>query len=281
MRLHFLKTIWSDMIVLEHEGEFALVDTGFSEQFEQLSAYLDERKVTSISFILLTHFHRDHYGNIPALIEKYRVKRVYLKEYSGLDSTTAWGTAADDAYRQAEMDKYLAMQELVRKKSELVQVEDINEIRFGPYTLQLFGTKNTIREIYEDFAVPETYHKITCTENQNSIAVWMKAEGKNIFLGGDIMDAPSAHPLANFVNQRFAKAIGEQMDLYKVPHHGTVHTGTKEALAIYKPRHCILTNEDAYLKEHSDVYQNLREANPDTDIRLTEKETIVVDVEDL
>ena len=31
-------------------------------------------KPNSINHILLTHFHRDHYGSIPKIIEKYNVK---------------------------------------------------------------------------------------------------------------------------------------------------------------------------------------------------------------
>ena len=106
MRLHFLKTKWSDMILLESKGEVALVDTGFEDQYDQLEEYLGGLGVSRLSFILLTHFHRDHYGNILALTDNFLVERVYMKQYSGLDCTTAWGTEADDAYRRSEMEEH-------------------------------------------------------------------------------------------------------------------------------------------------------------------------------
>lgn len=164
-----------------------------------------------LDFILLTHFHRDHYGSIPALLDALPVDRVILKEYSGLDRTTAWGTIADDAYRADEMRKYRAMQEQIRQKSRLIQAENIDKLDFANCKLELYHTANSIRTIYEDAAYPETYHQYTLSENQNSLAIWMEAEGVNVFFGGDMQDASSAHPLANYVNTRVAREAGRHM----------------------------------------------------------------------
>lgn len=279
VKIHFLKTKWSDIIILEHLGKFALVDTGFEEQFEQLSAYLQKLGAAEIEFILLTHFHRDHYGCIPKLVRNYKVKTVYLKEYSGLDSTTAWGTPADNAYRNEEMKKYTEMQRCVSKFSVLKQVEDTKNIEFAGILLQLFATDNSMRYIYEDATYPETYHKICFVENQNSIGVFFKTGGKNVFLGGDLTDSEAPHPKANYVVRKIAESIGEQIDVYKVPHHGTVFTGCPEALSIFRPKMAIITNEDAYLRQNSDVYENLKRANEQVEILLTENKDIVVNLE--
>lgn len=279
MKLHFLKTKWSDIIILESNGEAALVDTGFDEQYDMLSEYLHKLGIRRLSFILLTHFHRDHYGNIPALVENFVVEKVYMKEYSGLDCTTAWGTEADDAYRQSETEKFNEMVGKISEKSKLIFVENISSIPFGKYELKLFSAENSVRKIYEDKSFSDTYHRIAFSENQNSLAVFIKADGKNIFLGGDIMDISSPHPKANHVCCRIARSIGEQIDFYKAPHHGTVHTACEEALKILRPRKAIITNEDAYLRENSDVYDNLRKANPEVEILLTENENIVIDTE--
>ena len=279
MKFHFLKTKWSDIIILESGREVALIDTGFDEQYDQLSKYLHSLGISRISFILLTHFHRDHYGNILGLVENFNVEKVYMKQYSGLDCTTAWGTEADDGYRQSETEKYESMLKVINEKSKLVFAENTSTIAFGKYELQLLSSENSIREIYEDRSCPDTYHRIAFSENQNSLAVYIKADGKNIFLGGDIMDILSTHPKADHVCCRIARGIGEQIDIYKAPHHGTVHTACEKALEIFRPRTAIITNEDAYLREHSDVYENLKKANPGVKILLTENEDIVIDTE--
>lgn len=278
MKLHFLKTVWSDLIVLEERGRFALVDTGMADQFPMLRDYLDKLGAKALDFILLTHFHRDHYGSIPDLIKTYPVGTVYFKEYSGLDANTAWGSEADDAYRADELEKYRAMQALIREKSTLVQAEGLSEIAFAGHPIRLYNTENSMRAIYEDPSCPETYRRYVFGENQNSLAAVLTAYGVNVFLGGDVMDAPAPHPLADYVNRRIAREIGRPMDVYKAPHHGTVRTATPEALAIYRPRVAIITNGEEFLTQHSDCIDNLKNANPDVRIFLTERETVVVTI---
>ena len=274
MEIHFLKTEWSDIIILEDNGHFAMIDTGMADQFPQIMDFLKSRGAEKLDFILLTHFHRDHYGSIPALLGAFPVDKVIMKEYSGLDRTTAWGTLADDAYRADEMLKYHAMQELVRQKSCLIQAEEIEHVDFMGHRLALYNTANSIRTIYEDAAYPETYHQYTCSENQNSLAIWMEAEGVNVFFGGDMLDAPAVHPLANYVNTRIARGAGRQADLYKAPHHGTIHTAAPDALAVYQPKYVVITNGEEYLREHSDVFSLLAPYQPK--IYLTECQNVSV-----
>lgn len=278
MKLHFLKTKWSDMIILEEGGKIALIDTGFDEQEEQLCSYIDALGVKEIDFILLTHFHRDHYGNIPALVKRYKVGTVYMKEYSGLDSTTSWGSPADNAYRSAEMIKYNDMCSVVSQHSTLAHAEDFMSVFFCGHELRLFSNGNTIKEIYNDAAYPETYRKILFSENQNSLAVFMCLNGKTIFLGGDVMDIPSPHPLADCVNTRIAREIGRRMDIMKASHHGTVHTMSDEALDIYCPETVVITNEEEYLAGSSDILERLIAARVDVNILLTENEDVVIEI---
>ena len=76
MKVHFLKTVWSDIIILEDNNRFALVDTGIKEQYYQLTDYLDKIGAKKIDFILLTHFHRDHYGNINDLVKNREIEAI-------------------------------------------------------------------------------------------------------------------------------------------------------------------------------------------------------------
>lgn len=277
--LHFLKTVWSDIILLQEDGETALIDAGTAEQFPMLRDYLDRLGVRRLSFMLLTHFHCDHYGGMPALLRHLPVGRVYLKEYSGLDRWTSSGADADDAYRADEMRKYLALRELALEKSELMQVENLNAIEFHGHPIRLYNTQNSVRAIYEDARYPDTFHRYTQTENQNSLAAVMKAHGVNVFFGGDMFDAPGAHPDADHINRRIAAQIGERMDIYKAPHHGTSNTASPEALAVYRPRIAIITNGEPWISQY-DAEANLRAANPDVRIYRTEHHHVIVTIAD-
>ena len=280
MELHFLKITWGDIIILKSDDEVALVDTGYDGNFNEISDYLDKLNVKKISFILLTHFHRDHYGSIAQIVKKYDVEKVYFKDYSGLDKTTAWGTIADDNYRNNEMKKCLEIKKIILENSNLIQTENIKTIKFGDTELELYNNDNSIKKIYEDDNYKDSYHKILFSENQNSLAIFMKVNGINVFLGGDIFDREAIHPKANYVNYQIASSIKEKIDIYKVPHHGTINCNSDKALEIYKPKIAVITNEDEYLKNNSTIYDDLKRANKDVKILLTEKYNIVIKISD-
>lgn len=280
MELHFLKITWGDIIILKSDDEVALVDTGYDGNFNEISDYLDKLNAKKISFILLTHFHRDHYGSIAQIVKKYDVEKVYFKDYSGLDKTTAWGTIADDNYRNNEMKKCLEIKKIILENSNLIQTENIKTIKFGDTELELYNNDNSIKKIYEDDNYKDSYHKILFSENQNSLAIFMKVNGINVFLGGDIFDREAIHPKANYVNYQIASSIKEKIDIYKVPHHGTINCNSDKALEIYKPKIAVITNEDEYLKNNSTIYDDLKRANKDVKILLTEKHNIVIKISD-
>lgn len=280
MELHFLKTTWSDIIILKNGNSVAMIDTGFEEQYETIKEYLDKMNIKKIEFILLTHFHRDHYGSIPSIIKNYDVGKVYFKEYSALDKTTAWGTPADDSYRLSEYNKFMKMKKMIEENSELIEVENINSIKFDEYELKLYNNSNSIKNIYYDNNYEESYQKILFSENQNSLATVLKVNGVNIFFGGDVFDRESYHPKSNYVNYQIAKSINERIDIYKVPHHGTVHCNSEKTLDIYKPKIAVITNSEEYLKNESTIYQDLKRANKDVKILLTENNNIVIKISD-
>ena len=276
----FLKITWGDIIILKNGNDVAMIDTGYDVHYEEISRYLDKLGVKKLLFILLTHFHRDHYGSIPSIVENYDVEKVYFKDYSGLDITTAWGSVADDNYRNDEMSKCLEMKDIIRKYSKLIQVENVKQINFSGYNINLFSTSNSIKEIYEDKKYKDTYHKIVFNENQNSLAAFMKVNGVNIFFGGDVMDKEYTHPKARLVNYQIASLINQEIDIYKVPHHGTVHCNSNQALNIYKPKIAVITNGNEYLKNDSTIYEDLKKVNDNVKIFLTENKNVVIKILD-
>lgn len=277
MILHFLKTRWSDMIVLESRGHFALVDTGEAKQFEQLSAYLNKIGATNLDFLLLTHFHRDHYGNVANIVKNFETKKVYFKEYSGYDAIASDGRPADDEYRSTERAKWNAIHDVIERYSECCMLETIKSIEFDGCKLELYGTENRIKEIYNDENYP-TYHQIIYSENQNSTVIFFEADGKTVLLGGDLLDINSAHPLANYTFTEIAKKIGREIDVYKAAHHGTDKTGTMEALSILKPKLTVITNSMNYLINY-DAMEKIKQANPSAEFRITDEEDVVINLE--
>lgn len=106
-KIHFINVHegGSDAIILESNGHFAMVDTGEDYDFpdgsdsrypwrqginttykhvltDRVFRRLKELGVQKLDFILVTHTHSDHIGNVDELLSTYPVDRVYLKKYS-------------------------------------------------------------------------------------------------------------------------------------------------------------------------------------------------------
>ena len=62
------------------EGSYYMYDTGKKEDFEQIQKVLEQKKVTSLKGIFLSHGHKDHAGNLKNLLEEYPVETVYISE---------------------------------------------------------------------------------------------------------------------------------------------------------------------------------------------------------
>ena len=71
LKIHFLNTIWSDAIVLESNGKYCMVDTGSSFYYPMVEKHLKDLGVEKLEFIILTHFHTDHYGNLKNIINDF------------------------------------------------------------------------------------------------------------------------------------------------------------------------------------------------------------------
>ena len=102
LKIHFLNTIWSDAIILEKNNHYAFIDTGSKFYYPMIQSYLNEHNIQKIDFILLTHFHNDHYGNVANIVHDYKVDKLYLKRYYGLDGTTSSGYSSNDEYIENE-----------------------------------------------------------------------------------------------------------------------------------------------------------------------------------
>lgn len=274
MKLHFLKSTWDDIILLEEDNHYALIDTGFTEQFKQIQNYFEELNIKKLDFIFLTHFHRDHYGNIVDIIKNYQVDKVYFKDYSGLDGKTATGTIASFEYRKAEMDKCNYIKENIRKYSKLIIIkENVRKIIFNNHIFKVYASDNKLNKIFNDQKSPY-YQKYLLSENYNSCVLYANIYGKKILLSGDITDSEKYEGIVYKNNYQIAKIIKEEIDIYKVAHHGDSYSNSKDTLNIYKPKYAIITNTKEELLD-PEIENNLVSSNKEVVILYTDKNIIL------
>lgn len=270
-KIHFLRGYWSDCILLESDGKFALIDTGYERDFERILSYLKSAGVQRLEFILITHFHRDHYGSFPLLVKALPVGTVYMKKFSGLNVSDGSGRSADTEFNRAEMAKCESMCLLAGNLSHLVVIdENLKTIDMGDFHLDLFGVSDAIREMYEDADSPYQ-GQVVFGENTNSVVILASVKGTSIYLGGDAGNEPLAFPKYDRQNDHYAHLINRPIDLMKVPHHGCGNVLSEEMLETYKPRVAVVTNwKTTAERRFTENILKLKAANPKMTILYTD-----------
>ncbi len=288
LKIHFLNTIWSDAIILESNNHFAFIDTGSKHYYPMITEHLEKFNIKKLDFILLTHFHSDHYGNMQKIIEDYEVEKIYLKHYYGLEASTGSGSASDNDYILGEMEKYQGiLSAAIANNTEIIFLDEIGTydttIDFQGIELELYDIENRLAKIFYN-PNSEFFLQSRFSQNFNSLGVFIHLNGKNIFLGADatcsVTDVVELKGLSKIMVQKFyQKHNVDYIDLYKSCHHGGAGTNTLELCNLLKPEYVVITNTDRWLDTWN-TYDNLRSSNKDVKILKTDRARYIFDIKD-
>lgn len=247
-KIHFINVHegGSDAIILESNGHFAMVDTGEDYDFpdgsdsrypwrqginttykhvltDRVFRRLKELGVPKLDFILVTHTHSDHIGNVDELLSTYPVDRVYLKKYSD-NRITKPERLWDNLYGY---DKVL--QTAAEKGVSVIQniTQGDAHFQFGDMDIQLYNYENEYDE--------NGNLKPVWDDNSNSLISVVKVNGKKIYLGGDLDNVHGAE-------DKYGPLIGK-VDLMKFNHHlDTKNSNTKNFIKNLSPEIIVQTS---------------------------------------
>ena len=280
LKIHFLNTIWSDSIVLESGDHFAFVDTASKFYYPMIQDYINKLNIKKLDFILLTHFHSDHYGNLAQMLESYQVDKLYLKHYSKKEVDSGGGKPTTNEYLDGEEAKFIEIVDSAKKNNvELIFFDDIKDLKepyiinFNSNLLKLYNLRNNLEDIYNDINSP-FYHIPTFSENLNSIFLYTSINNHNILLGSDLTDSESKDKRANKLSEALIKRIYEDelidhIDVFKSCHHGGGGSNKLDMALMLKAKHVIITNTDNYLVNWPTI-ENFKNANNDVTIYQTD-----------
>ena len=92
------KTGKSDAIILETTGGTMIIDCGNTNDGDEIVEYLTANGITSVDYLIITHYDQDHVGGAAEVIENIDVGEIITPDYEGSNSEyTAFLTAAVNA----------------------------------------------------------------------------------------------------------------------------------------------------------------------------------------
>ncbi len=213
----------ADALVLQSDGKTLLIDAGENGDGGTVLAFLQEKGIERLDYVIATHADSDHIGGMRTVVEQMPIGR-YIMAFMPQGSTPTTKT-------------YLRLlQALDERNVPVADARDEKAFALGSATVELIGPA-------ADF-----------TDNNNQSVVCRVTCGKRrlLFMG----DAEEKAEKALSENGVDLKA-----DVLKVGHHGS-HTGTSAAfLQQVKPSFALIScgTGNSYGHPHSDTLERLHD----------------------
>lgn len=188
MLIHFIDVDQGDAILVQVNNQNLLIDSGPSSAKENLFNYLNLVNVKTFNYIIATHPHEDHIGNMSSIINNYEVLNFYSPKVTS--NTKAFETMVESLSRKS-------------LKINIIKA-NIDSIDLGKNTkVEFFSPNNS------------TYENIN-----NYSPIFKITYGKTSFLfTGDAEELIESEVINNSYNLK--------ADLLKIGHHGS-STSTSE-----------------------------------------------------
>ena len=77
MLVHYIDVGQGDSMLIQVNNKNLLIDAGPNNNKENLLSYLDTLALPKLDYIIATHPHEDHIGNMYSIINKYKLGRFY------------------------------------------------------------------------------------------------------------------------------------------------------------------------------------------------------------
>lgn len=212
----------ADAILLQNEGKTLLIDAGENGDGDRILAFLQEKGIERLDYVIATHADSDHIGGMRTVVEQIPIGK-YIMAFMPKGSTPTTKT-------------YLRLlQALDERQVPVVEAREEKAFSLGSVQVELIGPA-------ADF-----------TDNNNQSVVCRVTCGKRrlLFMGDAEEKAEKALT---------ESGVDLKADVLKVGHHGS-NTGTGEAfLRQVRPSFALIScgTGNAYGHPHADTLERLR-----------------------
>lgn len=188
----------ADALVVQTQNTVTVIDTGNKGDGKQIEKFLSSQGIDTIDNLIITHFDKDHVGGAARVVNRMKVKNVYVPDY----------TSDSDEYNSfiEKIDETQTPLTAMAAKSETEwQADDAH--------FQLYAPQ-------EDF-----YGKDE--ENDFSLVLYVQHGANRLLFAGDAENARQ--------QEIMDLKLGE-VDFLKVPYHGNYMKTTEDFLDACNPK---------------------------------------------
>ena len=98
MKVHFINVGQGDSILIQVNNKNLIIDSGPKDNKNNLLKYLNKLNIASFDYVIATHPHEDHIGNMAYLINNYKIYNFYAPKV--LSTTTSFETMIEALVRK-------------------------------------------------------------------------------------------------------------------------------------------------------------------------------------
>jgi competence protein ComEC len=204
LKIKFFKVGKADAILLRTENHTVMIDTGEEDDSEKLIAYLDEKEVKALDYLILTHFDKDHIGSAPAILAHLQAGTVLEPDYAKVGDVY-------DRLQKAYADHGLSPVKVVKEMTFT-----LDEVTFTIIPAQ----QNTYAEDEDD---------------DFSLVVSVRHGSNSFLFAGDIRSQRMQELIASHDLKH---------TLLKVPNHGINDDASAELFAAVMPAYAVIFCSD-------------------------------------
>lgn len=202
LTMHFIDAGEGDAILIQSEGESALVDTGSLLSGYKVLGYLESQGVRMIKYLILSHPHPDHIGGVFFILPKLNVENIYDN-----------GQAIQDNDDLQYWYDILARDD---KRYNILQKGD--SLKLGSITLNILWPITTESGSY----------------NENSLVISVNFNDRfQCLLAGDLDKTGE--------NRLLKEGVSIKADILKIGHHGYEDATSEEFLKKVSPEVAIIS----------------------------------------
>lgn len=263
----------SDMILIESNGRFGLVDVGYLNKptADNAIKFMKDKGVKELDFIYLTHYDLDHW--------------TFMNTETPKKGHSIWDTSKTDIYGRTDLLDGFKIKEVYLPVPEKKISYETPVHQQIVKTLEKYKIPYSFKENFEmgDF-VFTTYNNTPLTQeeldfnggretaNFNSRGLLVEKGDYDVLLNGDI---------EQYDEKAEAEALVRDtgtIDILKAGHHGYVGSNTDEFMSAISPKATIVTNSRLFVE--GDEERRLESYSPQG-VYFAGLETIEVDMTNL